>query len=113
MKIQDLIKQWQEHASDPRTAQAYSIHLPLYDAARVAALSELYPGRTAEQIITELLNVILDEVEEAFPYVQGDKVVGEDECGDPLYEDVGPTPRFLEATKRHLSGLEKELEASE
>jgi hypothetical protein len=29
-------------------------------------------------------------------------VVATDEEGDPLYEDVGPTPRFLALSRRHL-----------
>ena len=30
------------------------------------------------------------------PYVPGKKVISTDEQGDPVYEDVGPTPRFME-----------------
>lgn len=30
------------------------------------------------------------------PYKQGNKVVSFDELGDPLYEDVGLTPKYLQ-----------------
>jgi hypothetical protein len=106
MKIQDLIKRWQEQASDPLAAQEYCIRLSVYDAARIAALAEIYPGRTPAQLITELLHVALNELSEALPYIQGRKVVGEDECGDPIYEDVGPTPRFLALTQDYLQQLD-------
>jgi hypothetical protein len=37
--------------------------------------------------------------------VKGSTVVATDEEGDPLYEDVGPTPRFLALSRRHLHDL--------
>jgi hypothetical protein len=106
MKVHDLIKRWEEQASDPLSAREYCIRLPVYDSARLAALADIYPGRTEAQLITELLNVALNELEEALPYIQGTQVIGEDECGDPIYEDIGPTPRFLALTQRYLQALE-------
>ena len=49
-----------------------------------------------------------EELEESFPYVQGQHVVATDEEGDPLYEDVGPTPRFLALSRRHLEDLSEQ-----
>jgi len=43
--------------------------------------------------------------EASLPYVKGSTVVATDEEGDPLYEDVGPTPRFLALSRRHLQDL--------
>jgi hypothetical protein len=37
--------------------------------------------------------------------VKGTTVVATDEEGDPLYEDIGPTPRFLALSRRHLHDL--------
>jgi hypothetical protein len=34
-----------------------------------------------------------------------------DEMGDPLYEDVGPTPRYLRLTREHLRRFKSQLEA--
>ena len=59
------------------------------DAARLHALAELFPGRTREQIITDLLGAALQEVAAAMPYVPGKKVISTDEQGDPVYEDAG------------------------
>jgi hypothetical protein len=47
----------------------------------------------------------LNELESAMPYVRGKKVVTTDELGDPIYEDVGPTPRYLSLTEKHMSAL--------
>ena len=110
MRIRDLLQEWEQGAGSRLTARTYRVRLPLHDAARIRALAELYPGRTEEQLITELLSAALDELEAAFPYVQGERVVTEDEQGDPVYEDAGFTPRFYRLTQRHVRELERELE---
>jgi hypothetical protein len=65
----------------------------------------MFPGRTAEQLITELLGAALTEVAAAMPYVAGTRVISNDEQGDPMYEDTGPMPRFLELTRKHRRAL--------
>jgi len=105
VKIQRLLSTWQESASDPRTAESYRVRLPVYDAARLAALAELFPGRDAEQLLVELLSAALDELEEAFPYERGERVVAHDEQGDPIFEDAGLGPRFHTLTRRHADRL--------
>jgi hypothetical protein len=108
MRIKDLIKEWEHRAARPRTAEAYAIRLPLHDAARLSALAEMYPGRDPEDLITDLLAAALDEFEAALPYVQGDRVIAEDEYNDPIYEDAGPTPRFVALTRKHERLLSQE-----
>lgn len=61
-------------------------------------------------IITELLSAALDTLEAALPYEQGERIIAEDECGDPIYEDIGPTPRFLRLAKQHAARLAEESE---
>jgi hypothetical protein len=57
-----------------------------------------------EEILTDLLHTALEELIEAMPYVAGEKVIREDDHGDPVYEDQGPMPRFLElARARHAA----------
>jgi len=109
MKVIDVLKQWSREASESRTAQEYAVHLPLHQAAQVHALAEMFPGRTETQIITDLLSAALEELEGALPYQAGERVIAEDEYGDPMYEDVGPTPRFQELTRKHLQRLAAEL----
>jgi len=43
------------------------------------------------------------------PYVPGQKVISTDEQGDPVYEDAGLTPRFVDLTRRNRKRLELEL----
>jgi hypothetical protein len=104
--FKELLDSWRESAAAPRAPKVYEVRLPLDDAARLAALAEMFPGRAPEQLITELLGVALQEVAAAMPYVAGQRVISTDEQGDPLYEDVGPTPRFIELARRHRQRLE-------
>ena len=52
-----------------------------------------------------LVSEALEELEASFPYIKGKQVIATDEEGDPLYEDVGPTPRFLTLSRRYLHDL--------
>jgi hypothetical protein len=110
MRVQDLVELWDQGASEQRTRESYTVKLPIHDAAKIAALAELYPGRSETQLITELLSAALDELEVAFPYVQGKHVVAEDELGDPVYEDSGLTPQFQQLTRKHFERLKQDAD---
>jgi len=112
MSFKDLLENWRETASQPRTATEYAVRLPVDDAARLAALAEMFPGRSPEQIITELLGAALQEIETSMPYIAGKQVISNDDQGDPIFEDVGLTPRFVELTRRNRKKLETELAKS-
>ncbi|MGV8844190.1 MAG: pilin assembly protein [Pseudomonas sp.] len=111
MKIRELIRQWEQTATGRLTKSPYQIHLDLESAARLAALSEMYPKRSTEELLGELIGVALEDLESSLPYVKGSKVVATDELGDPLYEDIGPTPRFLALARKHLHVLNQQLES--
>lgn len=104
MQMKKLLEQWQTNASAPRTQATYEVHLPVFDAAKIAALAELFPGRTAEQILTDLLSAALDQMEAEFPYKRG-PVTETDEEGDPIYSDAGLTPRYRELVDKHVARL--------
>lgn len=105
MKIRELAQHWEETATGRLTETGYTLHLDVEAAARLAALSEMYPKRRPEELLGELIGAALEELEASFPYVKGKHVVATDEEGDPLYEDVGPTPRFLTLSRQHLHQL--------
>ncbi len=107
MKIRDLIHQWETSDAVPQTAHSYQIQLPIYAAAKVAALVEMYPGRTEKQILTDLLSCALDELNMAFAYVEGDEIVSQDDKGDPIYADDGLTPRFHQLSNENAQRLLK------
>jgi len=105
MKIQQLLKQWEQRTLNSEPLHEVNLTLPRYEVAKIHALQEMYPGKSADELLAELLVTALHELEAAFPYIQGDRVVAEDEDGDPIYEDVGPTPKFIELTRKHAERL--------
>jgi len=105
VSFKELLQSWRESAAAPRTVTAYSVRLPLDEAAQLAALAEMFPGRAPEQLITELLGAALKELAAAMPYVAGQRVISTDEQGDPVYEDVGPTPRFMALARSYRRRL--------
>lgn len=113
MKIRELARHWERNATGRLTKTQYAIHLDLESAARLAALTEMYPKHHPEELLGELIAAALEELEAGFPYVKGTAVVATDELGDPLYEDVGPTPRFLELSRRYLHDLTDQQDNSQ
>ncbi len=105
MKFKALLERWKRDALPARTACGYSVRLNLDDAARLHALAALFPGRDVEELITDLLHAALDEVAAAIPYEPGPKVISSDDHGDPVYEDVGLTPRFAALTREFQKRL--------
>jgi hypothetical protein len=106
VKFKPLLDRWNKPAPPARTAKEYAVRLPLDDAARVHALAELFPGQSIEEIVTDLLGASLDEIAAAMPYEKGPKVISRDDHGDPVYEDIGLTPRFVELTRKFKKNLE-------
>jgi hypothetical protein len=101
VKFKPLLDRWKNDSVPVLTAQEYAICLPLDDASRLHALVELFPGRRPEQIVTDLLHAALDEIAAAMPYEPGPRVISRDDHGDPVYEDAGLMPRFIELTRKH------------
>jgi ssRNA-specific RNase YbeY (16S rRNA maturation enzyme) len=101
MKFKELLDSWTETARPVKTAREYAVRLNVDDAARIHALADLFPGHSEEDILTDLLSVALQELEGAMPYRPGAKVISHDEQGDPIYEDIGLTPRFGELVKKY------------
>ena len=111
MKIRELAQHWEQNAAG--TLSPTVLHLDLESEARLAALIDMYPKRTAEELLGELVAAALEELEASFPYVRGHQVIATDEEGDPLFEDIGPTPRFLALSRQHLHSLSNPATDSE
>ena len=106
MKFKPLLDRWRKTPAPARTAKEYAVRLTLDDAARLQALAELFPGQTIEEIVTDLLGAGLDEIAAAMPYERGPRVISRDDQGDPVYEDIGLTPRFVELTRKYKKNLQ-------
>lgn len=107
MKIADLIPRWGNQTHVSLSGKPYNVQLSLRDAARIEALQVMYPECSEEEIVSDLLRAALDELEVAMPYVPGKRVIAEDDQGDPIYEDLGPTPRFYTLSHEFLRKLSR------
>ena len=106
MRIAELIQRWKAGGGPSHTSvRPYSVHLPLRDAARIEALHLMYPERSESQLMADLIRAALDELEVAMPYVPGKCIIAEDDYGDPIYEDLGPTPQFYSLSHEILRKL--------
>lgn len=105
MRFKTLLDTWSKQRTRELTEEQFAIRLSIDDAARLHALAELFPGNPPEDLVSDLLSAALDATEAAMPYVAGENIIREDEFDDPVYEDVGLTPRFLELVRRHRARL--------
>jgi len=112
MKIRELAQHWEQNDKGRMSPTGHVLHLDVESAARLAALAEMYPRRRPEELLGELLGAALEELETSFPYIQGHQVIATDEEGDPLYEDIGPTPRFLALSRRYLHDMSSHKDES-
>ncbi|MDX1800481.1 MAG: pilin assembly protein [Marinobacter sp.] len=105
MKIKDLVKYWDKHARGRLSRDAYFMALSDQHHKRLEQLSTLYPMKSSQDLIRDLVSAALDELETSFPYEQGSKVVAFDEDGFEIYEDKGLTPRFVSLSQKHIQRL--------
>jgi len=110
MRIAELIQRWNAEAHPRSAVRTYVVRLPLRDAARIEALRVMYPNRSDSQLMADLIRAGLDELEVAMPYVPGKRIIAEDDYGDPIYEDLGPTPQFYSLSHEILRKLTSNAE---
>ncbi|WP_246480885.1 hypothetical protein [Motiliproteus sediminis] len=99
-----MLQDWQRHVIEHHDKEEFPVPIACSDIVRVKALAEVY-HLPLEEVIANLLASALQEVETRMPYVAGTNVIRVEE-GEPVYEDVGLTPRYL-AAKDRLEKLAK------
>lgn len=112
MKIKNLVDHWDKHARGRLTRDTWFMQLSDQHHKRLEKLAEIYPMKSRQDLIRDLLSAALDELETGFPYVQGEKVVAYDEDGFEIYEDVGMTPRLVSLSQKHIKRIKaRQLES--
>lgn len=112
MKIKDLVDYWDKHARGRLTRDAYFVALSDEHHEQLEKLAALYPLKSPQDLMRDLISAALDELETSFPYIQGSRVVAYDEDGFEIYEDVGLTPKFVSLSQKHIRRLkERQLES--
>lgn len=105
MRVRDLANYWGLRKKPAKTEKFYEIQLTDTNAAKIAAIAEVFNVASDEDVIADLLAAALDEFAESLPYKQGTKVVALDEENDPIYEDIGLTPKLMRATEEKLKDI--------
>lgn len=98
-RIDSLLQQLEQESC--RRSRLHTLNLPIdrEDLIRLQALAETY-GMDMAELAPVLLHAILTDIETHMPYKPGTRVI-RIEDGDPIYEDIGPMPRYLEAKRKH------------
>ena len=118
MKTQHLHEMWSGPDNTRLTSKQYSFRFPIHIAAKIEALSEMYPQKNRTQIVADLLTSALDELEKNLPEAQGEPVEPEwnhriaEQTGEEveqLYYLGGARGRFRNAANSYYRELEKEL----
>ncbi len=76
MKVTDLPKYWETKKDPVERSHDYNLRLPLEDAARIAALADLYPDRSETDILNDMVSAALDDLVRQSPLK--DKLAGKD-----------------------------------
>jgi hypothetical protein len=102
----DLVKVWSAPDNTRLTPKQISIRLPLHVAAKINAISEMFPAKTKTQLIGDLLAASLSEFAEGLS-----KEPLEEEAGaNPLYDECGTRGLYERLVRKHLEELEREVE---
>jgi hypothetical protein len=96
--IKTMLENWGQRSAQIKDQVNTEIQLNRDDLLKLEALAEVYNLPTKD-LLANLINTSLKEVEVQMPYIPGDKVIRTEE-GDPVYEDIGPTPAYLKAKAR-------------
>ncbi|GAA3572112.1 MULTISPECIES: hypothetical protein [Marinobacter] len=62
MKVTELPQHWESEKDPVERNHDYNLRLPLEDAARIAALAELYPDRSETDILNDMVSAALDDL---------------------------------------------------
>lgn len=98
-KPSDLLKVW---AMPKDTAgKQFTLRVPAITFRKIKALESMFPGRTRNQLVSDLLATAFDEFEESLPVrvvEDTSRVLDYEEDGSPIFEsyEVGPRADFRE-----------------
>ena len=108
MKPSDLHMLWTRAGQQPSDAQTVFIPPAVHVAAKLAALGDIYPGRTRTELVGDLLSSALDAVEQSLPSGEG-RVMFELDDGEKITETTGLRRHFWNRANAHFQELEREL----
>lgn len=100
-----LINEWQQQQGSRSQVVETKIPMDQQDLIKLNALADTF-NQDREQLIAHLLHLAIKEIESNMPYIAGNKIIRMEE-GEAIYEDIGPTPTYLDAQKKHTDRIFK------
>lgn len=92
--IESLLAKLKVRGDEISSRTPLTIAVDSDDLVRLEALSQLYK-LPMEELSAALMTEILKQVEARIPYKPGPKVIRVED-DEPIYEDIGDMPRYLE-----------------
>lgn len=96
--IHTLLDELERRAHQVANEREVTLKIDQEDLIRLQALAEVY-GLSTDEVGANLLHRTLLAVEEKLPYRPGPGIIRVED-DEPVYEDIGPTPRYLEVKRR-------------
>lgn len=120
MKTSHLHDVWAAPDNSRLVSKQFSFRFPVHIAAKIAALSEIYPQKNRTQIVADLLTAALDDLEKNLPFkiIEADpeiQIMQNEYHRDlevPLetvHEMAGTRSKYRILCNKHYKALEKEL----
>ncbi|MEH6651158.1 MAG: hypothetical protein V7707_14120 [Motiliproteus sp.] len=104
--ISQMLKAWEQHMVKHCPQIDYEVAVQRDDVIKLETLAELYQ-LPLNDIIANLITAAIKETEQKMPYIQGRTVIRVEE-NDPVFEDIGRTPRYI-AIKQRLEQRAQKL----
>lgn len=107
MDAKETLKDWSGPEEVIYMPKQTSVRLPVLAAAKIAALCGLYPRKSKSDIISDILQVGLNQIEKELP--SEEKVVNTDQLKDRVYVEItGPLSDYHKKAKEFLDKLRDE-----
>jgi len=96
--VEQLISKIKSRGDELSARETINLSINADDLVRIKALSELYK-LPIEELSAYLMSEILQQIESKIPYIAGSNVIRVED-GEPIYEDIGDTPAYLELKRK-------------
>jgi len=108
--FKSLLMDWHKRRNDRGERIACTLELSEADIIKLDAFAETFQ-LDRNEVAASLLHLALREAEAKMPYIPGPRVIRMEE-GEEIYEDTGPTPRYIAAQQKLTEALEKSSKIS-
>lgn len=93
-----LLRNLEDNAKHRSGRESFTTQIDHEDLIRLKALAEVY-DIDIQDLCAALFHSMLQELEARMPYRPGTEIIRMED-GDPVYEDIGPMPRYLSIIRR-------------